>query len=538
MSADSTASDTSASWRRLGDRSLKLRVLLPVVLGCLATIGTATTGYTGERSLADHSAALLVDSRTLANHLRGDMMHDAIKADVLAVLLARAPEERSAAMADLAEHADTFVQMQDENARLMTDPALLEGLAAARPALDAYIDQARGIAATATSDTEGARRQLPEFLAAFDALADSQETLSERIDSHNGRTAASAEQAADDGGRKLLATVLIALTLTLGLGLLVVRSVLRPVGRLLARLTRFGQGDFSAPAEQWDADELGDMGRALERTQVALAATVSTIADSAAGLAAAAQELTSAADTFAEGAGTSSSRSGMVAAAAEQVSRNVQTVAAGSEEMDASIREISENAHAAARVGDDAVLAAQATDATVRRLAESSREIGVVIKTITSIAEQTNMLALNATIEAARAGESGKGFAVVASEVKDLARDTAAATEDIGRRVEAIQSDSAGAAAAIEEIGQVVARIKDFQTAIAGAVEEQTATTKEMSRNVSEAAVGSGQIAQNITDVATAAEATSYGVQRIQDAAGAVRGMSGELQRVVGTFRT
>ncbi len=149
------------------------------------------------------------------------------------------------------------------------------------------------------------------------------------------------------------------------------------------------------------------------------------------------------------------------------------------------------------------------TNATVSSLGESSAEIGNVVKVITSIAEQTNLLALNATIEAARAGEAGKGFAVVANEVKELAQETARATEDIARRVEAIQSDTTGAVDAINRISAIIERINDFQTTISSAVEEQTATTAEMSRNVTEASTGAVQIAKNIAGVAQAARDTT-----------------------------
>jgi methyl-accepting chemotaxis protein len=173
----------------------------------------------------------------------------------------------------------------------------------------------------------------------------------------------------------------------------------------------------------------------------------------------------------------------------------------------------------------------------MNKLGASSAEIGNVIKVITAIAEQTNLLALNATIEAARAGEMGKGFAVVASEVKDLAQETARATEDISRRVEAIQSDTTGAVTAIEEISNVIQRISEFQTTIASAVEEQTATTAEMSRSVSEAASGTGEIAQNITGVAEAARMTSQGVTETQQATTELARMSTELSGLVSTFR-
>ena len=185
-----------------------------------------------------------------------------------------------------------------------------------------------------------------------------------------------------------------------------------------------------------------------------------------------------------------SAQANVVSAASEQVSKNVQTVATGVEEMNSSIREIAKNATESARVAGQAVSAADTANKTISKLGESSSEIGKVIKVITSIAEQTNLLALNATIEAARAGEAGKGFAVVANEVKELAKETAKATEDIGHKIEAIQADTRGAVDSIQQIGKVIAQINDISNTIASAVEEQTATANEMSRNVGEAAKG------------------------------------------------
>src|SRR5208282_2514698 len=193
-----------------------------------------------------------------------------------------------------------------------------------------------------------------------------------------------------------------------------------------------------------------------------------------------------------------------------QVSKNVASVASASEEMQVSIREISKNANDSARVAKNAVSVAHTTNETMKKLGESSREIGNVIKVITSIAQQTNLLALNATIEAARAGEAGKGFAVVANEVKELAKETAKATEDIGAKVQAIQNDAKGAVQAIDEITTVIGRINDIQNTIASAVEEQTGTTNEISRNISETAKGSSDIASNITGVASAATETQH----------------------------
>ncbi len=245
-----------------------------------------------------------------------------------------------------------------------------------------------------------------------------------------------------------------------------------------------------------------------------------------------AEELTAVSSQMASNAEETSAQASVVSAASEQVSGNVQTVATGVEEMNAAIREIAKNACDAARVSQEAVATAAKANSAIGKLGDSSLEIGKVIKVITSIAEQTNLLALNATIEAARAGEAGKGFAVVANEVKELAKETAKATEDISRKIDTIQGDTQGAVDSIRKIGEVIARINDISNTIASAVEEQTATANEMSRNIAEAAKGTSEIARNITSVATAAQNTSQGATNCQQAAAEMSGMAIELQQL------
>jgi methyl-accepting chemotaxis protein len=283
---------------------------------------------------------------------------------------------------------------------------------------------------------------------------------------------------------------------------------------------------------KYASDITKQVGERLEMKRV-----VTTVATNAATLGSSAEELTAVSTEMSASAEETAAQSNVVSAAAEQVSKNVQTVATGVEEMGASIREIAGNANQAAKVAQDAVKVAETTNATIAKLGESSIEIGKVIKVITSIAEQTNLLALNATIEAARAGEAGKGFAVVANEVKELAKETAKATEEIGQKIDAIQNDTRGAVDAIKQISQVIGQINDISNTIASAVEEQTATTNEISRNVAEAAKGSGEIAQNITSVAKAAQSTTQGASNTQQAAGELSRMAAELQHLVNRFQ-
>ena len=220
--------------------------------------------------------------------------------------------------------------------------------------------------------------------------------------------------------------------------------------------------------------------------------------------------------------------------AAEEVSVNAQSLANAVEQLDSSIKEIAGNASTAASVARNAVGAADETSATITRLGDSSAEISGVIKAINSIAEQTNLLALNATIEAARAGEAGKGFAVVANEVKELAKETSKATEDIIGRIGRIQTDTLEAVDAIGRVSEIIGQINESQNAIAGAVEEQTAMTSEISRNISEVAMGSGDIARSVSSVVDAAKDTTAGSDETQVTASDIEAMANDLMKMVG----
>ena len=331
----------------------------------------------------------------------------------------------------------------------------------------------------------------------------------------------------------LSAGLLLALILTVWTSRLVARQRNSVAQALLA----LGDGDLGHRAEVQSRDEMGAMAVAVNRASAAIRDTVEVLAAGARQLGENGNRLTTVTGRIGESAQATSNQANVVTGAASDVSANVQAVAAGADEMGASIEEIARNANEAARVAGEAVGVAEATNQAVSKLGASSTEIGNVVKVITSIAEQTNLLALNATIEAARAGDAGKGFAVVAGEVKDLAQETARATEDISRRVEAIQADTTVAVSAIGEISQVIARINDYQLTIASAVEEQTATTATMTRSVGDAASGTSEIAATIGTVAAAAAETSQTLAEANAIVGELGQLAGELQSAMKRFR-
>ncbi len=302
------------------------------------------------------------------------------------------------------------------------------------------------------------------------------------------------------------------------------------VAQLCQIITGMARGDMRAHAPLGGDDAIGRIERCIVELRdfivagtLKIVTTSSSLAMSAESLALISHEMTAASEQTA-------SQATVVATASEQVQRAVQTVATASEELSSSITEIARNAIDAAKVAERAVTVARGTSETIAKLGTSSNEIGAVIKVITGIAQQTNLLALNATIEAARAGEVGKGFAVVANEVKELAKETARATEDISGRIEAIQSSSKGATDAIAEISMIIGQISEIQTTIASAVEEQSVTTSDIARNVAEASHGVAEITHNIASVAETAKQTAFGASSTNNAAAEVQRIASDLQ--------
>lgn len=352
-----------------------------------------------------------------------------------------------------------------------------------------------------------------------------------------------------------------------GFAIWIVGSLVRPINDTVRTLKDIaeGEGDLTRTLNENRSDELGELAHWFNVFVLRIHDLVAIISKDANLLTYSSRELTDTAAHLSHGASESKSQSATVSAAAEEMSINmknvaestdgmshtIRNVAASVEEMNQTIREIAKNAERSATVASEAANLVEVSNSKISNLGSAADEIGKVIEVIQDIAEQTNLLALNATIEAARAGEAGKGFAVVATEVKELAKQTAAATDDIRARIEAMQASTGEAVDSIKAISNVIKHVNEVSRTIASAVEEQSITTRQISDNVTttasaaesvargvqETATASMEITQNISRVDQVLHQTASGADQSRDAGQRLLDLAQEMQSLIGRFR-
>ena len=434
--------------------------------------------------------------------------------------------------------ATTAYRTDADRAGAGLDAAERSLLGAADNALGSYVALAAQINADFVTGTAGAVRAANAGVAAlaFSQVTGPLQHLEEQLNATAGRQDTAALSSASANRTLILGLGLLAALIAVALAVLITRSITRPLRRTVEVLDAVARGDLACRLELHGDDEVGQMAGALNIALSRMEGAVRAIAESASHLGSSSAGLTALSVQLAVGAQETASQAEMASTAAKQVSYNVDTLADATGQMNESIREIAGQATTSVAQGSQGVGLAETTAVIVGRLAQSSAEISGVLGLISSIATQTNLLALNATIEAARAGAAGKGFAVVADEVKALARETAKATSTVAGRIGAIETESSAVVTAIGSIRRLIAEMNEAQSAIAAAVEEQTATTDQLSRNITDVALGSNRIASAAISVAERAGETTGAAASTKTAATEIAHLAGELTLLVGEF--
>jgi methyl-accepting chemotaxis protein len=535
-----------------GKMTIAAKLILAGATAVILLVSVSAAGVFSAVNSADSIEAVNGVTTQVRHQMLADMMHDALRADVL-MAFKIGPDgpvaEQDTVRADTAEHVEVFKTSVAELSRLDLSPQVTEELATIAPKLEIYLAAAQEIVETAFKDRSAAETGFQKFVAAFEDLEVELGKFGDLIQADG--------MAIGEGARTSNRTVLMALAiLAVGSTLVIltfsalnVRSIIRPLNTMEYSMTKLAEGDVSAPiAALGRRDEIGTMAAAVQvfkenmieterlrteqdatkkRAEVDRKKTMLDLADkfeaSVGGVVTtvttAAEELQRTAQAMSATAEQTSHQSNAVASASEEMTQNVQTVASATEELAGSISKISGHVTESSRIVGGAVAQAEETTTKVRSLSEAAQKIGDVVTLINEIASQTNLLALNATIEAARAGEAGKGFAVVASEVKNLATQTAKATDEIAGQVKAIQESTDSSAKAIQGISQTINRVAEISSTVASAVEEQGVATQEISRNVQRATAGTSAVSSNITGVTQASQQTSAGATQVLSAA-------------------
>jgi methyl-accepting chemotaxis protein len=544
------------------------RFLIAGVIAIVALAAVSILGVWGTREAVTGSAQINTISTAIRNHMEADMMHDALRGDVLYALRegkAGNKDSQAGITADLTDHVKNFEEHIEANKALELPAEARQALDDIGPALPTYIEAAQKMTAQAFTDNYAAQRAFDDFIKVFEALEKKMGATSDAIQ----HSAEVIQADVDSKTRTIFILLAVVITLSvvavIGVLTLTARSVVRPVKAMTSAMGRLAGGDLSTEIPGRErGDELGAMAGALavlkensvraqqlsgeqndvHETQRKRAEALEHLCrDFDAEMAKVLGDVTNSLQTMQGAVGSMAKSAEQTAGeanhaneASAQTASSVGSVASATGELSNTINDITRQVAQSNQIAGQAATQARQTNEQIKGLAIAAEKVGAIVQLINAIAGQTNLLALNATIEAARAGEAGKGFAVVASEVKNLASQTAKATEEIASHVGAIQNETQRSVSAIQSVAAIIEQINQITASVATAVEQQGAATQEIVRSVDQASGGTREVTESINTVVGAASESRNAAARLTDVTSALSTQSQSLRAGVERF--